>query len=222
MISAAANIARAWAFEPEAPDRIGIMADSHGNAAMIAKAAAVLRSRECAMCIHLGDIIDTTLPASIDTCLNVLATNKIKAIRGNNEHALLLNRSTWLSREAMDAIRAMPFGRQIGSTLLVHSLPFDDVLGVRCLLEDMNLSHMGRFFDAYPGTQLFRGHSHQPEIVQFREAAFSRRQLPKGHPVPLAARQPAVITCGALADGLCLLWNRHQETVELISLGGTS
>jgi predicted phosphodiesterase len=195
------------------------MADSHGNAALIDRAAAVLRSRGCTLCVHLGDILDTTRPDTIDACLKALDTGRIKAVRGNNEHTLLLNRSSWLGRKAREAIRAMPFGRRIGSALLVHSLPFEDALGVRCLFGDMDLAQLGRFFASYPETPLFRGHSHQPEIVRFSKESLVRRPMAEGHPVPLAARQPAVITCGALADGLCLIWDRPQETVELIALG---
>lgn len=219
MISAAASIAHPWVFEPEAPDRIGIMADSHGDAALIAKAAAALRSRGCALCVHLGDIIDTTRPDAIDACLQALDAGQIKAVRGNNEHTLLLNRPARLHRQALEAIGSMPLGRRIGAALLVHSLPFDEALGTRCLLEDMDIGRLGWFFGAYPETTLFRGHSHRPEIVRFRKAALVRQPLPEECSVPLPARQPAVITCGALADGLCLIWDRRQETVVLVVLG---
>ena len=219
MVSDAARLARPWVTEPQAPERIGLMADSHGDAALIANAAAVLRSRGCAMCIHLGDVVDTTRPDTVEACLQALEAGQIKAVRGNNEHTLLLNRSAWLGREAMDAIGAMPFGRRIGSALLVHSLPFEDALGVRCLFEDMDVVQLRRFFARYPETLLFRGHRHQSEIVRLREASLVRRSMAEGCPVPLAARQAAVITCGALADGLCLVWDRRQETVELVSLG---
>jgi predicted phosphodiesterase len=219
LVSADASIATPWVSEPDAPDRIGIMADSHGKVEMIVRAAAVLQSRGCAMCIHLGDIIDTTLPGTIDACLHALGTGRIKAIRGNNEHTLLLNRSSWLDRKAMDVIRSMPLGRRIGSALLTHSLPFDDALGARCMLEDLDAGHLMRFFTSYPETLLFRGHSHRSAIVQMRKAALFRRPLPAKHPFPLPDRRPAVITCGALADGLCLIWDRQQQTLELITLG---
>jgi predicted phosphodiesterase len=218
LVSDAARTADPWASEPGAPDRIGLMADSHGEADLINRAAAALRSRGCTSCVHLGDILDTTRPDTIDACLQALDTGQIKAIRGNNEHTLLLNRSSWLDRKAREAIRAMPFGRRIGSALLVHSLPFEDALGVRCLFENMDAVQLGGFFARYPETVLFRGHSHQPEIVRFREASLVRRPMVEGRPIPLAARQPAVITCGALADGLCLIWDRCRKTVELISL----
>ena len=219
MLSDAARMARPWVSESEAPERIGLMADSHGDAALIASAAAVLRSRGCAMCIHLGDAVDTTRPDTVEACLQALDAGQIKAVRGNNEHTLLLNRSAGLGRQAADVMRAMPFGRRIGSALLVHSLPFEEALGVRCLFEDMDVDQLRRFFARYPETLLFRGHRHQPEIVQLREASLVRRSMAKGRPVPLAARQAAVITCGALADGLCLVWDRRQATVELITLG---
>ena len=219
MVSDAARMARPWVSEPEAPERIGLMADSHGDAALITSAAAALRSRGCALCVHLGDIVDTTRPETIDACLQALDAGRIKAVRGNNEHTLLLNRSAGLGRQAEGTMRAMPFGRRIGSALLVHSLPFEDAVGVRCLFENMDVVQLERFFASHPGTQLFRGHSHQPEIVRLRDASLVRQSMPEGHPVPLAACQPVVITCGALADGLCLVWDRQMETVELVSLG---
>jgi predicted phosphodiesterase len=219
MVSDAARMTPPWVAEPETPERIGLMADSHGDAALIASAAAVLRSRGCAMCVHLGDIVDTTCPETIDACLQALDSGRIKAVRGNNEHTLLLNRSSGLGRQAEDALRAMPFGRRIGSALLVHSLPFEDALGVRCLFENMDAVRLERFFAACPETQLFRGHSHRPEIVRLKDASLVRQSMPEGHPVQLAACQAVVITCGALTDGICLVWDRRLATVERVSLG---
>ena len=211
-------MAAPWVSEPEAPERIGLMADSHGDAALITNAAAVLRSRGCTVCIHLGDIVDTTRPDTIDACLQALENGRINAVRGNNEHSLLLNRSIWLGRKAGEALRAMPFGRRIASALLAHSLPFDETLGVRCLFADMDVAQLRRFFASYPETLLFRGHSHHPEIVRIEDASLVRRPMIEGRTVLLAARQPAVITCGALADGLCLVWDRRMGAVELVSL----
>jgi predicted phosphodiesterase len=206
------------AYGLEAPNRIGIMADSHGQAALIDAAAAYFQSRGCAVCVHLGDIIDTTRPETIQDCLNRLSRRQIYAIRGNNEHTLLLNQSTGIGDEVLETIRSMPLCRRIASALLAHSLPFEAALGPRCMLEDMDADHLRRFFQSYPEMQLFRGHSHQPEMVRLREASLYRENIRPGHPLPLKSRQPAVITCGALADRLCLVWDRRQETIELIAL----
>jgi hypothetical protein len=70
--------------------KIGIMADSHGDAARITVAAEYFKTCGCTLCIHLGDICDTTRPETAEDCISRLNTHRILAIRGNNDHTLLL------------------------------------------------------------------------------------------------------------------------------------
>jgi len=202
----------------EPPARIGIMADSHGDAARITAAADHLRSSGCTLNVHLGDICDTNRPETTEDCLNRLTTHRILAIRGNNDHTLLLNQSALIRPATLESIRKMPLTRQIGSALLTHSLPFASSMGPRCMSEDMDPGHIRRFFRAYPDMQLFRGHSHQPEIVRPGETSLHREKIYPGRRYPLRCGQSAVVTCGALAEGRCLIWDRTQATIELISL----
>lgn len=206
---------------PEAPSRVGLMADSHGRADLIEAATAHLRSRGCALCVHLGDIIDTARPDTIHACLACVAARQVTAVRGNNEHTLLLNQSAGVDPFVQEAIGGMPFCRRIGSAFLAHSLPFETELGARCLLDDLDANRLHQFFRSYPGMQLFRGHSHQPEMVWLNQASLCRTRMPPGRPLPLPSGRSAVITCGALADGFCLLWDRQEETVELLSLAAS-
>lgn len=198
--------------------KIGIMADSHGDAARITAAAEYFRDRSCDLSVHLGDICDTTRPETGEDCINRLTTHRILAIRGNNDHTLLLNQSALIRPATMKILREMPLTRQIGSALLTHSLPFASTLGPRCMSEDMVPEHIRRFFQVYPGMQLFRGHSHRPEIVRPGGSSLRREKIRQDRPYPLKSGQSAVVTCGALAEGRCLIWDRSQETIELISL----
>jgi hypothetical protein len=204
--------------DPAPPARIGIMADSHGEADRIEAAAAFFHRCGCALSVHLGDICDTTRAETAAACLERLTTHHILAVRGNNDHTLLLNRSAQISPEALEIIREMPLTRQIGSALLAHSLPFASRMGPRCMVDAMDPDHLQHFFRAYPGRQLFRGHSHQPEIVRAGPASLQRETLHPGRRYPLTRHQTAVVTCGALADGLCMLWDQAEETIELVSL----
>ncbi len=200
------------------PQRIGLMADSHGDAVGIEAAARCFQDRGCNLSIHLGDIGDTTRPATLEACLDRLAAHGILPIRGNNDHTLLLNQSPLVSARAMAIIREMPLTRRIGSALLAHSLPFAATMGPRCMLEDMRSRHIRRFFQTHQGRSLFRGHSHQPEIVRPQGTAFTRERMLPGRTYPLQTGQSAVVTCGALFDGLCLIWHRDRESIELIAL----
>ena len=206
--------------KPPAPHSVGLMADSHGDAECIDTAADFLLTAGCTQLVHLGDIGDTVRPETLAPCLARLDVHGIKPIRGNNDHTLLQNRSPQMDPEILAAIKAMPLVRRIGSALLAHSLPFADAMGPRCMLEDMGAAHIRLFFEQFPDAQFFRGHSHQPEIIRPQATSFDREALQPGRPYALASGQPAVITCGALTAGLCLFWDRRQETIELVRLPG--
>jgi len=194
------------------------MADSHGDACRIDAAATYLTTSGCTLLVHLGDIGDTVRPETATACLEQLAAHGILAVRGNNDHTLLQNQSPQVSPQALAAIRDMPLTREVGSAVLAHSLPFASAMGPRCMLEDMRPEHIRQFFDEFPGRQLFRGHSHQPEIIRPRGASLDRLKLRPGQRYALGTGQSAVITCGALTAGLCLVWDGTQETIELVNL----
>ena len=198
--------------------RIGIMADSHGDATGITAAADYFRACGCTVSVHLGDICDTNRPQTAEACLNRLKTHHILGIRGNNDHTLLLNRSAQIRPATMAILREMPLTRQIGSALLTHSLPFASTMGPRCMSEDMRPAHIRHFFRVFRDMQLFRGHSHQPEIIQPGKTALRREKIVPDRRYPLPCGQAAVVTCGALSEGHGMIWDRRQETIELIAL----
>jgi predicted phosphodiesterase len=204
--------------EPDEGDRIGIMADSHGDAGLIAAAAECLRARGCERLFHLGDICDTAHPESAAACLRQVAAHRIAAIRGNNEHTLLGDRPTSVTIDTLTAIAAMPLTRRAGSALLAHSLPYSKGTGARCLIEALTADRIRAFFHRYPGQVLFRGHSHQPELVRPRSAAWRREAMSPGRTYKLAAGESAVITCGALIEGLALIWDPSQALVTPVAL----
>jgi predicted phosphodiesterase len=205
--------------QPVLPEKIGIMADSHGDAGAVDDAAACFRGHGCGSIFHLGDLCDSLRPETAGECLAKLALHRIMAIRGNNEQALLLNRPPEIDAEAMLAMRAMPLTRQVGKALLAHSLPFAAEMGPRCMLEDMLPDHIRCFARRHPGMLLFRGHSHHPEIVRIRDRDLLREEMLPGRLYRLDANESTVITCGALEERLCLIWNRQRESTELIRLG---
>ena len=206
--------------EPVEGDRIGIMADTHGDAGLIAAGAECLRGRGCGRLFHLGDICDSAHPEGAAACLQQVAHQRIAPIRGNNEHTLLLDRSPTVAPEILAAIEAMPLSRRIASALLVHSLPCTRASGARCMIEALTAGHIRSFFRHYPDQVLFRGHGHHPEIVRPRPGAWSREPMAPGRIYRVGPGKPAVITCGALIEGLVLIWDQRQRTVTSTGLAG--
>lgn len=203
--------------EPDEGDRIGIMADSHGDAGLIAAAAKRLREKGCQRLFHLGDICDTARPHSVAACLAQLETHRISAVRGNNEHTLLLDRPAAVATQTLTTIAAMPLSRRVGPALLVHSLPDTPALGPRCLIEALSTDHIRSFFRRYPGIVLIRGHSHGPEIVRSESASFSREAMVPGQPYKFSPGESAVITCGALIEGFSLVWDQRRKAATSVT-----
>ena len=204
--------------EPDEGDRIGIMADSHGDAASIRAAAEWLAARGCGRLFHLGDICDSAHPETAAACLRQVAAHRIAPIRGNNEHTLLLDRSASVAPETLAVIETMPLTRRWGSVLLAHSLPYAKSMGARCMIEALTADHIRRFFHHYPGQVLFRGHSHQPEIVYRRSGTWSRDAMRPGRTYRIGSEKAAVITCGALIEGRVLIWDQRLTSVTAVDL----
>ena len=68
--------------------KIGIMADSHGDPESIDKGAVFLKQQDCTKLIHLGDICDSNRFDTADACVDRVRKLGIAAVKGNNDHTL--------------------------------------------------------------------------------------------------------------------------------------
>ncbi|MCP4115078.1 MAG: hypothetical protein GY737_06640 [Desulfobacteraceae bacterium] len=76
------------------PEKIGIMADSHGKPEVIQGAISFLKEKECSLLYHLGDICDSGSPGTADVCVELLKKHDVIAIKGNNDHIVVVNHRT--------------------------------------------------------------------------------------------------------------------------------
>ena len=74
-----------------------------------------------------------------------------------------------------------------------------------------------RTFSAFPDHVVFRGHSHNPEILRPR-GGFVESTIPAvGQKIYLAGKLPCVVTCGALTRGLYMVWNPKENYIVSLS-----
>jgi predicted phosphodiesterase len=196
---------------------IGIMADSHGRPDVIRKAIEYFDALGCARIYHLGDICDSTLPETAADCVRPLQRADITPLLGNNDRSSL----TAIGAQETDAavvrfLRQLPLTARCGCAVFAHSLPFVETLGPACLIGPMDDRAAGRFFKAFPGAVLFRGHSHNPEIASPAAGRIDRRALEVGRRVFLERKRSCIVTCGALTRRLCVLWYPNAHAIELI------
>lgn len=202
---------------------IGLISDSHGQADALAKALAFLRHMGCHALYHLGDICDSLHPETADACVGLLREFQVNCVKGNNDHALVVNhegrKSASIKAGTVDYLRQLPLVIQLRQSLLAHSLPFEKELGLACMVGTMTEAYARIFFEKFAGRILFRGHSHSPDITwQDPQGRVTSRAIPPGQALDTTRRTPSIVTCGALDHGLCLLWSPSDSCITSLQL----
>ncbi|MFZ5572778.1 MAG: metallophosphoesterase family protein [Thermodesulfobacteriota bacterium] len=202
---------------------IGIMADSHGKVETIAGALALFRQWGCGKAVHLGDICDSFRPAESDACVRLLKAESVLSVKGNNDHALVVNRThvagDSVSSETIDYLNNLPMQIREGRTVFAHSLPFEAVLGLSCMVRTPGAMESEWFFREYPDGVLFRGHSHQPEMKWRRGGHIVTEPIAMGQRIGLEERRPCIVTCGALTRGWCMIFQPDRMEIVCRSIG---
>ena len=204
-------------------EKIGIIADSHGDPAAIAAGALFLKERGCTALYHLGDICDSTLWKTADECVTQMRRHDIVAVKGNNDHTLAADargRSDSGIRPAtISFLENLPLSLTVGSAKLVHSRPFVRQLGLSAMIGVMGRREADKFFRKNANGLLFRGHSHQPEMISVEEKEIRFSPLIPGQIVELSGHRPCIVTCGALASGSVILWKPGNDRLECHAVG---
>jgi len=199
------------------------MADSHGRPETIAAAADFLRSRRCRRIYHLGDICDSVKPATVENCVSLLRENGIYAIKGNNDHAVVVNQpgriKLQFSPESLDYLKALPLMRRYKGAHFTHSLPFLHERGLSSMIGTMGEAEARLFFNSMPSGILFRGHGHTPEVIFMNHNEIRFHSLEKGEVFSLSQNMPCIITCGALTRGLCMIWKPYSGMICCLDYG---
>ena len=200
---------------------VGIMADSHGQPETIDAAIAFLKERKCHRIYHLGDICDSFNRKTVESCVRLLQENDVLAIKGNNDHSIVVNemdrKHASISSATYQYLRSLPSISEYKEALFTHSLPFVKKLGLSSMIGQMGKNEASRFFEKSPRGILFRGHGHSPEIMWGKDQGILSRNLSQGEKIDLGGRLPCVVTCGALTDGLCLIWNPEKQHLSSLS-----
>lgn len=194
------------------------MADSHGSQEAIALAIKFLRKQNCGPIYHLGDICDSHQPETANECVRLLIENEILAIKGNNDYAILLSRDRQLIHETTHHyLETLPLIRERREAIFVHSLPFTEELGLSAMIGVMRKRIAKRFFNEFDKNILFRGHSHSPQMLRPLAGKILRININEGEKINLKRVLPCIITCGALTEGLCMIWDQEEASLACLS-----
>lgn len=194
---------------------IGIMADSHGDPEAIGKGALFLKQRGCTAIYHLGDICDTTLFQTADACVAQMSNHGIFAVKGNNDHTLVIDArgrpGCGLRRNTLTFLENLPLSLTVGQATLVHSRPFVRRLGLSAMIGMIGQHEARDYFRKHPAGLLLRGHSHKPEMINQKGNEIRFSSLFTGQVIDLRKQRPCIVTSGALAAGLVMIWETESD-----------
>jgi predicted phosphodiesterase len=210
---------------PPTRQKIGIMADSHGDPQIIDRGARFLRRQGCTALYHLGDICDTNRFDTADACVNLVKKYGIAAVKGNNDHSLAVDArgrsNTGIRRETLSFLENLPLSLTVGRATLVHSQPFVRRLGQSAMIGTIGRREAGDYFKEHPGGLLLRGHSHTPEMICGQDGEIQFRSLQAGQTVALKDDRPCIVTCGALIAGFVMIWEPDEDRLVCCSFRAT-
>lgn len=199
----------------------GIIADSHGKPEKIEKALEMLKPMGCEKIFHLGDVCDSMYPETADACVDILIEADILVIKGNNDHAVVINQlgmETGLIRDnTLKYLKNLPHARHWQGADFAHSMPFIKEMGLSAMVGAMGEQQTLLYFLQKPKGLFFRGHSHEPTIAAMSGKKLITRPLEPGKKISLAKRIPCVITCGALTRGYAMVWDPMGQTLKCLS-----
>ncbi len=197
------------------------MADSHGRPEYIKAAFSFLKEEACEEIYHLGDICDSSRSETAEECVNQIRENGIIAVRGNNDHRIVIDNQdesfSKISYDIVDYLQNLPVVLESKEIVCTHSLPFYDEFGVSCMIGPMRDMDVRSIFAKFPNHILFRGHSHAPWIVWRKRWKVTSKSISSGETICLEDRFPCVVTCGALTRGLCMVWNAEEKELVCLS-----
>ena len=203
--------------------RIGILADSHGRVDVLASGIEILSARKIDRLIHLGDMTDTLRPETVDTCINILIENNIDGVLGNHEYSYVTHHfkryPEKFSGFAMQYMRSLPYLIEIADVCLTHFSPEGGVHGLYAHTDEESY-RTAILRSRWP--VLINGHSHDPRIYCRHDGKPNDNpenvEFEVGVPFRLHDDARYILTCGALEDDWCAIYDIGERAFEIISL----
>lgn len=193
------------------------MADSHGQAACLQDALKFFEQHDCKQIYHLGDICDSAHPETADTCIQLLRQQHVLAIKGNNDHQVVVNHvdspSDYISVTSIEFLKKLPLTIEAENVVLAHSLPFIKQRGLSSMVGPLGENEAALFFRLYPRKILMRGHSHLPELIRSGNKTIVSKRFIPGKVQKLDDIVPGIVTCGAVDHGFVMIWDRMEQTI---------
>jgi len=198
---------------------IGILSDSHGHPGRLRRGIEALKERHAEMLIHLGDVTDTLRLETVDECAQILIENKIRGVMGNHEYSLITHHfkryPDRFSEPAKEYICSLPYRLEMPDICFTHFSPVGGVYGLYAPTDE-NSYEATLLNSTWP--ILINGHSHEPRIYRRLDGLIENVPFPADGPFQLVKNACYILTCGALEDRYCALFDSDARSFEVIAV----
>ncbi len=198
---------------------VGILADSHGNVERLTEGIKALRRRSAATIIHLGDAADTLKPETVNECVEMLIRNQVAGVMGNHEYSLVMHHfkryPDRFSEATKKYVRSLPHQLVMSEVCFTHFSPDSGVHGLFAPTDEASYEAILR---SSTRSVLINGHSHDPRIYRQLDGKIENVQFEMDKPYELERNARYILTCGAIEDRYCALYELEARRFEVISL----
>lgn len=211
-------------YELDLPEKIGVMADSHGNTNAVATCIKCLKEHQAKRIIHLGDVFDSEIHDHLMPMVDIIKRHDVLAVKGNNDfqiEKMIFNGNGFnLGPSETDAVKQfldsmIPYitSRRF---CFAHSLPFDSIRSFYDPIDTGNTEQAIRIFHHTNHHVLFSGHSHVPVLFRWRLGTVTREPIQKGAPLVFSQNERYIVIVGSSDHGECGLLDRENMVYERI------
>jgi predicted phosphodiesterase len=204
--------------------RIGLMADSHGNHDLLKKCIKRLKDYEVDIIIHLGDFFDSLHAKDAIETIETIGSHHIFTVKGNNdyqvENALKNGSFTHIPAHHRKMVRSflssIPMRIVINNFCFAHSLPYDSIRSIYEPIDTGNTDRAERIFHDTDYSVIFSGHSHFPILFRKKSGKVSRETINSKSPIMLYSNERFIIIVGSVNEGESGVMDIAQMSYERI------
>lgn len=212
----------------KSPERIGLIADTHGNAELLGRALETLLHNGADCLVHLGDFCDSQNHGELRRVFSLLQHYRVRAVKGNNDfqvekmlqHGELSQyadkREQWLA-----FLQQTPIMMRLNNVCCCHSLPYDSIRAFYEPVDTGGTDRAAEVFDHVPDHVIFCGHSHDPVLFRSRNRVVTRQQMHAKSTV-LLSDQRYIIIVGAGENSECAVFDINRLRYERILIPAPS
>jgi predicted phosphodiesterase len=204
--------------------RIGLMADSHGNIEAMRECIHNIQCRDVDMLIHLGDFFDSQSSQDTIGIIETIQKHQILTVKGNNDYQIenalkngCLNHIPAPHRKIIQSFLSfIPMRILINNICFTHSLPYDSIRSFYEPIDTGNIDRAEMIFHDTDYSLIFSGHSHFPILFRNRAGKVSREAIDRNTPIMFHADERFIIIVGAVSEGECGVFDISQMKYERI------